>query len=230
MRSFIFCTSFISNHNYDLSSERWKRWIQYYVERKAAFGAERIFLIDDASPIENIPMDIHVIDAEVPLPDELPDGPVMFRFNQHYGRYSMTAFPGWWRSFTFSSQIAKQYAFSKIIHCESDAFVVSDNLASYMKQIDAGWMSFWCPRFNFPESAIQVICSDSIANLEMFYLHGRKLWFQEVFPERLFPFTQIEINFKGDRYGEYMDNYPNDADYVCQSSERMVFDHKLKIS
>ena len=230
MRSFIFCTSFISNQNYNLSSARWKRWRQFYYERKQLFGAERLFLIDDASPVENIPADVHVIDAEGPLPDSVPDGPVMFRFKQHYGRYSMTIFPGWWRSFTFSSQIAKQYSFSKIIHCESDAFIITGNLTNYVKQIEAGWVSFWCPRFNFPESAIQIICRDSFPNLEMFYLYGKQLWIQGVFPEKIFPFTRIEQNFTGDRYGEYMDDYPSNADYVCQSTERMTFDHQLKIS
>jgi len=27
-----------------------------------------------------------------------------------------------------------------------------------------------------------------------------------------------------------MDDYPNNADYVCQSTENMTFDHQLKIS
>ena len=230
MRSFIFCTSFISNQNDNLSSARWERWIRFYDERKHLFGAERIFLIDDASPVENISSDIHVIDAEVPLPTELPDGPVMFRFNNHFGRHSMTIFPGWWRSFTFSSQIAKHYSFLKIIHCESDAFVLTNKLASYIKHIEAGWVSFWCPRFNFPESAIQVICRDSLADFEKFYLYGRSLWVQGVFPERIFPFTRIEKRFIGDRYGEYMDDYPYHVDYVCQSSARMIFDQEMKSS
>ena len=125
MRTFIFCTSFILNQDNNLSSERWERWIQFYYERKELFGAERIFLIDDATPVENIPADIHVINAESPLPEELPDCLVMFRFDQHYGRHSIGIFPGWWRSFTFSSQIAEKYSFSKIIHCESDTFIIS---------------------------------------------------------------------------------------------------------
>ncbi len=229
MHSFIFCTSFISNLSDSCSSKRWKRWIQFYDARKHLFGAERIILIDDGSPPENIPRNIHVIDADMPLPDKLPDRPVMFRFQRHYGRQSLNVFPGWWRSFTFSSQIANRYSLSKIIHCESDAFVLSTHLASHIKTLSTGWTALWCPRFNFPESAIQVIYSDSLGMLGNFFRYGKTLWFQEVFPERILPFTRIETGFKGDRYGEYRDDYPDDADYACQSSMRMEFEQKLKI-
>lgn len=221
----------VQAHNYSHSSARWERWGQYYSERKELFGAERLVLIDDGSPLQYVPAGIRVVDADSPLPEELPDGPVMFRFNQNYGRQSSDIFPGWWRSFTFSSQIAKKYSFSRIIHCESDAYVVSHRLASYIERTTAGWVAFWCPRYEFPETAIQVICEDSFASLESFYKLGEDFWYQREglvgLAEQILPF-RVEKRFIGDRYGEYMEHYPSDADYVCQSSSTMKFDHRLK--
>jgi hypothetical protein len=230
MRTFIFCTSYIQPQNSTRSVARWQRWMQFYSERKELLGAEQIFLIDDATPIEYIPIGIQVINADNLLPEELPDYPVMFRFGRHYGRSSLSvlsAFPGWWRSFIFSSQVAKKYSFSKIIHCESDAFVISHRMAGYIRDVKEGWVAFWCPLYGFAETAIQVICEDSFANFEKYCRYGKRFWFQRrrptIAPEKSLPFTVVEKSFIGDRYGEYRDDYPDDADYVCQSSERWKF-------
>lgn len=222
MRSFIFCTSFITNQSPHLSVDRWNRWIAYYDLRRDLFGAERVIILDDASPVECLPPDLQVIDIAGGLPDSLPACPIMFRFNEHYGRYGLTIFPGWWRSFTFSVVIAKRYAFSKIIHCESDAFVLSPRLIKYIQQIREGWVAFWCPRHKFPETGLQVICHDAFKDLATFHGLGERLWFQHVFPERVLPFSRVQKDFIGDRYGEYLRDYPPDADYVCQSTQTMT--------
>lgn len=221
----------VQAREYSHSSARWERWVEYYSERKELFGAERVFLIDDGSPLQYVPAGIRVVDADGPLPGGLPDGPVMFRFNQNYGRRSTRIFPGWWRSFTFSSQIAKKYSFSRIIHCESDAYVISHRMADYVRRTTEGWVAFWCPRHGFPETGIQVICEDSFASLENFYKLGGEFWHQRAgligIPEQILPF-RVEKRFVGDRYGEYAEGYPDDADYVCQSSGNMRFAHRLK--
>jgi len=227
MKSFIFCTSFIKKPYWPVL--RWNNWISYQSERKKLFGAERIFLIDDGTPLENIKIKVSIIDANEPLPKALPDGIVMFRFQEHYGRYAVGIFPGWRRSFTFSSEIAKKYSFGKIIHIESDAFVISRRMINYIRSLRKGWNVFWCPHYNFPETAIQIICGDSIRKLERLYRIGKDFWFKNTLPEFIFPFTNINRRFMGDRYDEFCTKYPANADYICQVHHKMKINDKLFI-
>lgn len=231
VKSFIFCTSFIQPGKRSACTAKWRKWISYYDRRKDLFGAERIVLIDDGTPLEHIKLKVNFIDADRPLPDELPKGTVMFRFEKHLGRSSSFIFPGWWRSFTFSYQVAKKYSFRRIIHLESDAFVMSPRMARYIKSLCKGWTAFWCPRYNFPEAAIQVICGDAFQDMEAFYSDGKRFWSQEAaafppaLPEHALPFTNINKKFVGDRYGDYRSTIPKRAAYATQTLLTMnVFD------
>lgn len=227
-RSFIFCTSYI-NGSADCSVKRYLKWLRYYGERKACFGAGRIFIMDDGSPLDYIPRGVSIVNADEPLPATLPDGPVMFRFNRNYGRPSFSVYPGWWRSFTFAAIVAKAYSFQKAIHCESDAYVISERMMHYITARSDGWTTFWCKRWGFPESALQVIAGDALPILETFHAPGEKFWFADRgvtgFAEHILPFTHVNKAFEGDRYGEYREGYPLQADFVCQASLAMNFDH-----
>lgn len=192
------------------------RWIRYYSDRLDWVGADRMVLIDDGSSIADLDLPISVIDASKPLPSALPNGVLLFRFNSHLGRRSVFSFPGWWRSFTFSSQIAKAYSFSKIIHVESDAFVLSDRMAGYIASLHNGWTSFCCPRYERPESAIQVVCRDFIPTLEQYYSRGDTYLEQVICAEQELPFSNVDHSFIGDRYGEYLRKIPPNADFAAQ--------------
>ena len=207
---------------------RWEKWLRYYSERKSLFGAERVFLIDDGSVPEHVPSGVAVISADLPLPDTLPAGPVMFRFDKRYGRSSVLEFPGWWRSFAFSSQIADKYGYSKMIHCESDAYVIGRRMAAYMKNLTTGWTAFWCPMYEFPETNVQVICGEAIGEVRTLYEDGEALWRCLGHAEAVLPFTHVEKSFVGDRYGEKSDDYPADADFVCQATNNMTFEAQLR--
>jgi hypothetical protein len=226
--SFIFCTSFMQRRRPNRTAARWTKWLEYYEPRLALFGASRLFLIDDATPRRLIPPGIAVVDAEAPLPRELPEGAVMFRFSRRLGRQSIARFPGWWRSFSFSGEVARRYHFTKIIHLESDAFVVSLRLARHLRGLSAGWTALWCRRWNFPEPAIQVVCRDQFRRLNQVWKSPERCWFGEEFAEHRLPFSTVNKDFRGDRYGEYLAEYPRSADYVCQSLTRWIYDNRLQ--
>ncbi len=141
----LFCTSYIPSVA-DPSGfgglARWRKWIDYYTDRKLQFGADRFALIDDGSPLENLSLPVTIVSADRPLPEELPSGVLLFRFEAHLGRHSMYRFPGWWRSFTFASELQRAYRFRKLIHVESDAYVISPRLAAHLKALDQGWTAF----------------------------------------------------------------------------------------
>jgi hypothetical protein len=220
--------SWVPGGDGSLTPRRWKRWITYYSRRKELFGAERIFLIDDGSAREDIPPEIHAVDADGPLPDELPEGIVMFRFEQHLGRQSNERFPGWRRSFVFAHSVSEKYAFQKIIHIESDAFVLSERMARGIKELSTGWTAFECRSCGFAETALQVICRDAFPMLEQLRARGSDFWNEAALPEHTFPFTAVDGRFVGDRYGDFRPDHPWRADYVCQARPYMRFEDKLK--
>jgi hypothetical protein len=231
MRSFIFCTSYLRPGTRRGATERWDKWLRYYSRRSHLFGAERLFLIDDGTAPGDITLPVSVVCADRELPTVLPEGAVMFRFSDHLGRSSPICYPGWWRSFTFASQIAWKYAYPKIIHIESDAYIISRRLAEYIRALSSGWTTLWCPRWRFPETCIQVICRAEIRTLGRHYRAGRALWCSDQDPcgcaEYVLPFTDVCRRFEGDRYGESGPGYPDTADYVCQARLETPFEHKL---
>jgi hypothetical protein len=246
MRTCIFCTSFLADTPLFVKPlsfasllrglkdqflrKRLNRWLAYYSPRTDLLGAERLFIVDDGSRPGRVPAAVQVVSAEE-LPGQLPDGTAMFRFSEHLGRLTTRQFPGWWRSFCFASQLAEKYGFDKLIHIESDAFVLSHRMARYIKDLSAGWTCFYCPLYGFPETAIQVICRDAIAELARMWHGGLSLWRQDNLAEFTLPFTCVNRQFVGDRYGENLAGYfktaPRDIDYVCQAHPLMVFCDRL---
>lgn len=195
MRSVFFCTSYIADA--DAWNTRYKRWLDFHNE--IDFGDTRFVMIDDASPFVP-PRD----DAVVICPGEaLPENtPAIIRFPNRLGRSSLLSYPGWWRSFLHSVDLARSLGAQKIIHVESDAFVISQRMRDYINNLHKGWTTFWAASYNFPETAIQVICEDQFAALAAFKdktsteLEGK-------FAEDLLPFTQVNREMIGDRYSEF---------------------------
>jgi len=118
----------------------------------------------------------------------------------HLGRPSHLDYPGWWRSFGYAAMIARQQGCQRIWHVESDFFIASWRMICKLNEIEQGWIAFWCPRHNMPETAIQVISEHHYAELaslgERYDKHAGR------HAEHLVPFTTIVRNMVGDRYGE----------------------------
>lgn len=200
-RSLIFCTSYInSKQSWD---ERYNIWLEYY--RSSMLARHKICMIDDGGSYD-------------------PDcsNMIFHRFQERLGRKSEIDFPGWWRSFLFSAEVAKREGCNKIIHIESDAFLLSNRIMIYIEAIKSGWTSFWCPRWQMPESAIQVICEDNFDKMLEIAENDLNGEFFLKSAESLLPFTDTIKFFNGDRYGEYIDYIPGNADYVCQTIGKIL--------
>lgn len=229
MKTLLFCTSFTDN-----DPQRYQDWINYYFPKMNGLGAEQIFLIDDGSKITDLDPKLKVIKAEEPLPDILEGNLNMVHFCENLGRTALLTYPGWWRSFTFSVKIAQKYSFDKIIHIESDFYVVSPRLTTYLKELKSGWTALWSETYRFPETAIQVICQDRFADLEKFYKKGTEFYMKnKIFAEKKLPFTKIEKGFLGGRYGEKRellpDNIPPNADYVGQINRSSLLGKQIEL-
>ena len=142
------------------------------------------------------------------------------------GDLEMIDFPGWFRSFFTAVKYAAENGYSRVVHCELDAFVTSDNLKKKMFTWDKGWHTMWCPRWNCNESAIQVINQDMFETALAKYDECQAMdWMPGTYAEIYLPFTQVHKEYVGDRYGEFMDKIPSGhVDYMTQCKD----DWKIK--
>ncbi|CAG1009413.1 hypothetical protein BURK1_03657 [Burkholderiales bacterium] len=209
-RTLLFCTSY----SYDAHAwrARQRRWLDYHLA--LPLKRDAVFLIDDASPFVPDDPDVRVLDA---LPPQLPAGPAAFvyRFGEHEGRIGVAGHRGWWRSFLFSLEIARTYGFGRIVHVESDAFLLSRRIVDRINAIGDGWTAFWCPLYGFAESGLQVIAADRFDDMAAIAARGLDELTKK-FAEHTLPFTRVERAYAGNRYGENRGRAPGYADYACQ--------------
>ena len=203
-KSFIFCTSYIKGaHGL---KNRYKKWYNHY--RK--LSNQPIVIIDDNSPfsLKNtnwMNFDGSKIDGSLAN---------FHTFDTHLGRKSIHDFPGWFRSFVYSIEIARKYEYNRIIHIESDLIILKRSMLDELCEIDSGWNVVWCPKYNMPETAVQVICEDQFDSVINAYQEYQKIDKNARAIETILPFTNVIKRFNGDRYGgdnrqieDFMDFY-----------------------
>ncbi|WP_417069411.1 hypothetical protein [Niveibacterium terrae] len=194
MKSIVFCTSFFRNEK-DWNA-RYQRWLDHY--RQIPFADSRLLMIDDGSFYTPAAEKIRSIGC-----DQTIDGsdPLLVRFANRLGRSALMSYPGWWRSFLHSVHIARELGAKKIIHIESDAFLLSPRLIDDIEQQQSGWSVLWSPHYDMPETALQIICEDQFDKMDA--LRKRDLSeFNGLLAEDILPFTKICRQYIGDRYSE----------------------------
>jgi hypothetical protein len=236
MNAILFCTSYIKDEA--AWYRRYQHWLRHYSSMD--LGADRLLLIDDCSPFTPVGVKVHNIGTHSPLPG---DRQLILRFHDRLGRSGLLSYPGWWRSFLHALNVAKELGADKIIHIESDAFILSEELAKHIRSIQSGWTTLWSNHYRIPETAIQVICEDQFSAMESF----KNMPLEELagkFAEKILPFTEVDKQFKGDRYGDIRSNrwifrsrrfqhwpifehdffwakVPADADFAAQVTDRL---------
>ena len=230
MKSFIFATSYFSDQ--ETYEKRYLKWINYH--KNLPFAKDKkIILIDDGSPqefVDDFGQKVgKVINHEdIDYESNTLEGQSTFEdVNLYHFKERMGINPtenkvglggstvGWFRSFLQSLNIAKKFKFKKIIHVESDAYLISQNICDFMDDLDSGWLSMWCPRYQFVETTIQVICEDNFEKLEKLSDLGLdKL--EGNMAENILPIEKVCQAFVGDRYGEGTKLQVPDIDYYCQ--------------
>jgi len=204
MKTLLFCTAYAQNQ--DVWNGRYKSWFEYY--KSSGINHDKLMIFDDASP-------------ERP---EFCPAENYYRFDEHLGRQGHLDYGGWYRSFAIAVRYSQNNGFDKIIHAESDAYLLSRSIKDFVNSLNSGWHTFWCPRHNLHESSLQVICPDKIDTYYKFTDHPYDHYRNQLI-DNMFPYTEVYKFFKGDRYGEYMDQIPFDADFCCQTSPEMIRDY-----
>ena len=206
----VFCTSYIADRR--AWDERYERWLRHHLA--IDFGKALICMIDDASPFRPEAERIQLVDVGQPRPPR-PERPLMLRFDNRLGRIAVDNYPGWWRSFLYSVPLAEDYGCRKIVHIESDAYILTRRMADFINAIESGWTAFWCRRWNFPETAIQVICEDQFDAMQALLYGGWERYAGKL-AECTLPFTNVVKDPQGDRYGEFSQSIPDFADFAMQ--------------
>ncbi len=209
----IFCTAHVDDES--VWDGRYRRWFDALSMSDLDCGTA--LMVDDGSATMPDWTDVAVIrEGECLVTDA---SRVLFQFKHNLGRRSVFDFPGWYRSFTFACEYADRNGFTKVVHIESDAFVISERLRDYINAVHDEWLTLWCTLHNFPEITIQIMAGSGLTAYRTFCeqvpheaLVGRPY-------EAQLPFTKIEKGFIGDRYGERLPYVPVEADFVSQALE-----------
>ena len=222
MKTFIFCTSYFDSA--ETYQKRYQKWIDYYRYHDFTNDKE-IFIVDDASDLdcmtdENV--DVMQMD-QIGNKTEL-NKVTLYTTNERKAVPGKTPAnsEGWWRSFNMSLKIAQEYDYEKIVHIESDAYLISRRVFDYIDGLKSGWTAFWAPKYYFPESSLQVICKDQFGIFEEFVDCGYQKLSTYGLAEKIIPFTHVEKKFLGDRYGETVRDQFKGLDYFCQADEETI--------
>lgn len=213
-KTLVFCTSFVgaSPRAEDIWRFRYRRWLDAILSSDLTY--DQILLVDDGSP--TLPDWPDVVPLTFLPPDPPRERVVLFHFRNNLGRAAVYDYPGWFRSFTFVATYAQAYGFERIIHIESDAYLISSRIQQYCNEVEDDWVTFLGPRHDYPETAIQVIAGRSLA---LYYDTCARPYedFAGKAIEEMLPFTRVERGFLGDRFGEYLTYVPQEADWTTQA-------------
>ena len=215
MKTLVFCTSYAS------FKESWTRreaiWIKALERSDLHF--DQLLIVDDASPFLPAWPNVTIVrESEVALPQQLSCDAaiVLYTHEKRLGRASVFDFPGWYRSFAFGVLYGASHGFDKIIHVESDAFLVSRRIQDHFNRATRGWFSLWCETYQFPEIAIQMAAGPDVDRMAEFVREPYTRMVGHIH-ETMFPFTHLERMFVGNRYGETIAHVPKHADYSAQT-------------
>jgi len=272
LKTMLFCTGYV---NSPAAVERYRKWINFYLEKREELGVDRIFIIDDGSnnffikelekathhkilyyrmrrlpeqekqrtdevreQLRNEGLADERYESEamysLPLEESMDKNKIVWlSFPDNLGRPTTLCIPGWWRSFSFSSIIALAYHFDKVIHIESDSYILTNKLFDFIKNKNEGYNVLWCPSmapYGTPETCIQWIMKEFLYKIQIAWHMGKNYWYGSCIPlthyvpERFLAFTNIWQQFLGDRIGD--DAFDTnkiqtikDYDYICNISD-----------
>lgn len=207
MRTALFTPCYLDGND-DRGNERLERnikYLRYYRDLRDDLGFRRIFFSDNASPDR--------LKAE--LRAQGPSTARFIDFKDHLTRGpGPLDYPYCWRAL-YSIGVLIAMGYQKIIVCDSDGFILSPRLAHYIKDLESGWTTFVCQKYQFPEASLQVLCEDAFP---IFQEYTAKPWQWRVgeLMERSIPFTHVEESFNCSRFGEARVPFHKSIDWYGQ--------------
>jgi hypothetical protein len=145
-------------------------------------------------------------------------------------RKSQYACPGYYRSVSTLTELAFQQNFDKIVYIEWDFWVLSAEMMREIARVDHGLITYWSPRYLFPDCNIIVCARDQMKVLKEFSdrLGAKEDMTAETIAEVTFPWTEVRKHRVGDRYPEVTMDLPLDVEYCAQLPNTEVV-HRAKL-
>ena len=198
------------------------KWLDYYGPILNDFGVDHIWLIDNASPMEELKKlggEIYNLKFDLIEPATTRPYLKILRYEQRFERVRFRVYHYFYRAlFTGIQTLPRQFEYTKAIHIDTDVYVLSKRLAAYIKDSNTGWEAFWCKKYNFAESTFHIICQDSFHIGDKFIADSFPIEkYDDRDAENIIPFTNVSKSFIGDRYGESSLVQAPAMDYYCQS-------------
>jgi hypothetical protein len=194
------------------------RWWFTYGPRRHALGATHFAVSNDGCT--NLPVERFVDIKEYSERTSVESGErLTFVYHRnHLGRCGMLGYAGFWRNLSALAMISIHNRFDRMIYIEWDFFILSDSMLHEAKNTNTGLVCYWCPRYGFPESGMFVCSSGHMESLLEIAMANTEacLTKDATVIERCVPWTEIRKNRVGDRYPEYLDSIPQNADYCAQ--------------
>jgi hypothetical protein len=195
MTTLLFCTSYAETEG--SWERRYRRWVQ--AVQASGLHYDVLAIIDDGSPLLPDWAQTHQV-GDVPAGSLSPSRePRLFHHAERLGRHDVLDFPGWYRSFAYSVRLARAAGADRIVHIESDAFVLSAEMVDWINGFSDGWAAPYSPTHGFPEMAIQVVAGSSLPTFAELFAKPYD-WLKDVNHEQALPFTHVVRPLLGDRY------------------------------
>ena len=163
--------------------------------RASGLACQQVLILADAQTEAPARPDLIVVAEGEAIP---PDAPLVL--------LRLAGPPPWHQAAALVAAHAAKARFGKIVHLAADAHLVSARAAACINALDTGWTGFWCPARGAADPAIQVIAGAAIADFDAFAAAGD--------PDRPVAFTLVKRDLIGDRYHEFQDFIPRDADFA----------------
>lgn len=216
MKTLLFSPMWLDSTEED-SIRRHLKWIDFMQPLQYKLGFDQILFVDNASSKEKI----NTLTDKYPTLD-------IHRFETHIPRQGHLKYGYWYAALAMAGRYAIDNEYDKIIYIDTDMYPLSERMCQYTKDIKKGWTGLWCAHFNFPETNYQIIGKDKILAFYNFHSRDFLAFYPDKAAESQTPFTHIEKNLIGDRYGEMGNDgldQTSDMDYYgqCRVDKELKF-------
>lgn len=181
------------------------------------FGATHFAVNNDGRT--NLPNEqfVRLCDGTENIPSFSQDQLTVIHWSDALPRIDQWTCPGYYRSLYTLARCAKEQNFDKLIYCEWDFFVLNRAMMEEIAAIDHGLIAYWVPRYLFAESNL-IICGKEHFQvlLDAAVTNSDKALTTETIAENSFPWTEVRKHRVGDRYPEFREDIPLNADYCAQ--------------
>jgi hypothetical protein len=180
MRTLFFCTAWcISQQNMDARCGKWYAYHRRILDRAGLLSGVEIAMIADGIPRSRAkwPDGDYIGVNLFPHLGRGGRGPSWLDREEEAAIYhgSTGRYPGWWRSMETAAHLARVYDCERMIHVESDNYLLSRRSIDVLFNAPEGWMAPNSRTYGFRDSAVQAIVGwQWVAELERVAKHHRE--------------------------------------------------------